>query len=85
MKLVKNFNFQLHPQYLSKKYLIIIWVSAMMPVALLYLPIETEDACLPVGREDPPQRGKPKRPIINSHQLYTCLFCPTGKVADNLV
>jgi hypothetical protein len=55
MKLVKNFNFQLHPQYLSKKYLIIIWVSAMMPVALLYLPIETEDACLPVGREDPPQ------------------------------
>jgi|GEM_PF-5583254 hypothetical protein len=27
----------------DKKYLIIIWVSSMMPVALLYLPIGTED------------------------------------------
>jgi hypothetical protein len=30
----------------------ITWVSAMMPVALFSLFFGTEDACLPVGRED---------------------------------
>jgi hypothetical protein len=58
-------------------------MSAITPVALFSLLIGTEDACLPVGREDPPRRGKPKRPNINLLQIIFLSFLPTGKVADN--
>jgi|GEM_PF-3493633 hypothetical protein len=36
----------------------------MMPIALFSLLIGIEDACLPVGREEPPYRGETKHPII---------------------
>jgi hypothetical protein len=51
--------------------------SAIAPVALFSLCIGTEDACLPVGREDR------KAQISIWHQLLILPFLPTGKVADN--
>jgi len=52
-----------------------------MPVALFYLLIGTEDVPIASG-EDPPRRGKPKRPNINLSPNNSNLFC-LGQRAEN--
>jgi hypothetical protein len=52
------------------------------PSFLFLLGQKSEDACLPVGRKDPPQRGRPKRPNINLAPIIFLSFLPTGKEAD---
>jgi len=56
-----------------------ICISAITPVVLFSLLIETEDRRrLPAGRQ-----GRPERPNINLLQIIFLSFLPIGKVVDN--
>jgi hypothetical protein len=48
----------------------------MMPVALFSLFIRPK-------KEDPPKRGRPKRPIINHAPLLFLSLLPKGKGVNN--
>jgi hypothetical protein len=57
----------------------------MRPVALFPSLVGTE-CRIPAKAgqaEDPPKRGKPKRPIINCATIIFLPLLPTGEVADD--